>query len=233
MCGRFTLTVTPDELQDAFPDFHIPVDLPVSYNIAPSQPVAALPNQGQQRLTFFQWGLIPSWTKEEQLGKYAFINARGETASEKASFKAAYKRRRCLIPADGFYEWKKENSGEGKTPYYIQMKNKAPFAFAGLWEIWQSSQGDEIHSCCIITTRPNKLVSEIHKRMPVILAPEEYPRWLIDAEVAPGELDDLLDPYPGDLMEAYPVSTYVNNPRNNSPRCIQAEESQWQPPLEL
>ncbi|MBS1250729.1 MAG: putative SOS response-associated peptidase YedK [Chloroflexi bacterium] len=221
MCGRFTLAVSPEELQAAFPNFHIPPDLPPSYNIAPGQPVPVLPNTREKKLTFHKWGLVPSWAKDKNFGGYNLINARGETVAEKASFRAAYRRRRCLIPADGFYEWRKEPSQRGKTPYYIYLKNKNPFAFAGLWEIWHSPYGDELHSCCIITTKPNEVVKPIHNRMPVILAPEEYPLWLASEEKSPQELQLLLDPYPAGKMAAHPVSTFVNSPRNNSAKCVQ------------
>lgn len=229
MCGRFTLTVSPEELQAAFPNFHIPPDLPPSYNIAPGQPVPALPNDGKNRLTFYKWGLVPSWTKAADLGRYNFINARGETAAQKNSFRSAFRRRRCLIPADGFYEWKKNTPQNGKTPYYFHLKNKVPFAFAGLWEIWHSPHGEELRTCCIITTEPNELVKPIHKRMPVILSPEEYPLWLATEEKEPHKLQNLLDPYPTAEMAAHPVSTFVNSPRNNSPRCVQPV----QPPKQL
>ena len=221
MCGRFALTVSPEELLAAFPNFRIPPDLPPSYNIAPGQPVPVIPNNGEKQLTFYQWGLVPSWAKDETFGGYNLINARGETVAEKASFRAAYRRRRCLILADGFYEWRKASSQGGKTPYFIYLKNKNPFAFAGLWEIWHSPYGDELHSCCIVTTRPNAVVEPIHNRMPVILSPDEYPLWLDPSERTPQELGQLLDPYPAAEMAAHPVSSFVNSPRNNSPTCIQ------------
>jgi putative SOS response-associated peptidase YedK len=222
MCGRFTLTVSPEELQAAFPNFQIPGDIPPSYNIAPSQPIPVIPNDGENRLDFFRWGLIPSWTKAENLGKYNFINARSETAAEKASFKASFRRRRCLILADGFYEWSKSNSGQGKTPYYFTLKDQRPFAFAGLWEVWYSPDGDPIKTAAILTTTPNEEVKPVHNRMPVILKTEDYEIWL-DPQEGPAErFQALLSPYPADLMQSYPVSTYVNSPQNNSPQCIQA-----------
>ncbi len=221
MCGRFTLTVTPEELQAAFPNFHIPPGLPPGYNIAPSQPVPVIPNDGENQLTFYKWGLIPPWAKDETFGGYNLINAKAETVAEKASFRSAYRRRRCLVLADGFYEWREESSQGGKTPYYIHLKNKQPFAFAGLWEIWHSPYGDELHSCCIITTEPNAVVEPIHKRMPVILAPRAYDQWLSPEEQKPEQLDSLLVPYPAAEMTAHPVSSFVNSPRNNTPRCVQ------------
>ena len=222
MCGRFTLTLSPEELQAAFPGFNIPVDLPPSYNIAPSQPIPVIINDGSKNLDFYSWGLIPSWTKADKVGKYSLINARSETASEKASFKASFRRRRCLILADGFFEWSKSNTGSGKTPYYITMKDQSPFAFAGLWEIWNSPEGDEIRTACILTTQPNAVVKPIHDRMPVILPDKAISAWLEPGEARPDELQVLMKSYPAEAMQAYPVSTYVNSPKNNSPQCIQA-----------
>ena len=222
MCGRFTLTVSPDELQAAFPNFTIPVDLPPSYNIAPSQPIPVVLNDGQEKLDFVRWGLVPFWTKPDKVGKFALINARSETAAEKASFKTPIRRRRCLILADGFFEWSKSSSGKSKTPYYITLKDQSPFAFAGLWDSWNSPEGDQLKTACILTTTPNDLVKPIHDRMPVILPQTEYQTWLNPGEVNPEELQPLLTPYPPEEMQAYPVSTYVNSPKNNSPQCIQA-----------
>ncbi len=222
MCGRFTLTVSPDDLQAAFPDFSIPGDIPPSYNIAPSQPIPVITNDGEKALDFFFWGLIPSWTKPENVGKYNLINARSETAAEKPSFKNSFRRRRCLILADGFYEWSKPKSGTTKTPYYFTLKDHQPFAFAGLWETWISPEGDPLKSACILTTSPNQTVKIIHNRMPVILHPADYQRWLDPRERTPQDLQGLLKPYPDEEMTSYPVSTYVNSPKNNSPQCIQA-----------
>ena len=222
MCGRFTLTVSPEELQAAFPDFRIPGDLPPSYNIAPSQPIPVIPNDGDNQLDFFRWGLIPSWTKAEDLGKYNFINARSETAADKASFKASFRRRRCLILADGFYEWSKSTSGGAKSPYYFTLKDHSPFAFAGLWDVWYSPEGDPVHTAAILTTSPNDIVRPVHNRMPVILKPSDYALWLDSQERTPDQLQPLLAPYSAESMQSYPVSTYVNSPQNNSPQCIQA-----------
>ena len=221
MCGRFTLTLSPDELQAAFPNFDIPADVPPSFNIAPSQPIPVIVNDGSNSLDFYSWGLIPSWTKPENFGKYSLINARSETAAEKASFRSSFRRRRCLILTDGFFEWSKSILGKGKTPYYISMKDHSAFAFAGLWEIWNSPEGDSIRTACILTTQPNELVKPIHERMPVILSSNSYQDWLTDGEVQPEDLQGLMKPYPAENMQAYPVSTYVNTPKNNSPQCIQ------------
>lgn len=222
MCGRFTLTISPEELQAAFPDFSIPGDIPPSYNIAPSQPIPVIPNDGENQLDFFLWGLIPSWTKPDKVGKYSLINARSETAGEKASFKNSFRRRRCLILADGFYEWRAPKSGGSKIPYYFFLTDHRPFAFAGLWDVWISPEGDPLKSACILTTSPNQTVKAVHDRMPVILHPGDYQTWLDPREGKPEDFQGLMKPFPDPLMDSYPVSTYVNSPRNNSPQCIQA-----------
>ena len=219
MCGRFTLTVDPDELQDAFPGLTLPADHPPTprYNIAPSQPVAVITNNGKNTLEFFRWGLIPSWAKDPAIGN-RLINARAETLADKPSFRTAFKRRRCLIPADGFYEWRKDPGG--KTPMYIRLKSGDPFAFAGLWEAWHSAEDETLLTCTIITTTPNSLMEKIHDRMPVILKPDAYDRWLDPAEQEPGKLSGLLKPYPASHMTAYAVSKRVNKPENDSPELV-------------
>lgn len=220
MCGRFTLTVDLAELAQSFPWLTVPdQSVQPRFNIAPTQPVAVVTNQGDRKLDFFTWGLIPSWAEDPKIGS-KMINARSETLAEKPSFRNAYKRRRCLIFADGFYEWRKEPGSSSKTPYYIHMKSNEPFGFAGLWEYWNSPYGDPVLSCTIITTSPNLLVAPIHNRMPVILPKDAIDSWLKPGEAAPDELDHLLAPYPADSMEAYPVSTVVNSPANDIPQCI-------------
>jgi putative SOS response-associated peptidase YedK len=219
MCGRFTLTADQKKLAESFAGVDIPAGLTARYNIAPSQPVAVIANNRPETLEFFQWGLIPSWAKDPAIGN-KMINARGETLPEKPSFKTAYKRRRCLIPADGFFEWRKNPGSKSKTPMYIQVNEGQPFALAGLWESWQGPDGSNILSCTIITTAPNDFMADIHNRMPVILPPEAYALWLDPAERSPADLDPLLKPYPAELMSAYPVSTIVNNPRNETAECI-------------
>lgn len=221
MCGRFTLTADMNAIQTAFPWITIPDGLAPRYNIAPSQPVAVIPNNDKKKLDFFVWGLIPSWAKDPGIGN-RLINARSETVSEKPSFRAAFRRRRCLVLADGFYEWRHEGKGKPKTPIYIKLNTGNPFAFAGLWENWFSKDGSQILSCTILTTRPNSLMEDIHNRMPVILPTEAYETWLQPGEVADSEtLTEYLVPYPESEMSAYPVSTAVNNPRNESPACVQ------------
>ena len=220
MCGRFTLTVDPDELQEAFPWAAIPQGFAPRYNIAPSQPVAVITNSADKRLDFYSWGLIPSWAKDPAIGN-RLINARAETLVEKPSFRTAFRRRRCLIPADGFYEWRADAGSKSKTPYYIRLKSQQPFAFAGLWEIWNSPDGSEIRSCTIITTTPNELMQVIHNRMPVILPLDDYAKWLDPGEPRPEMLQNLLRSYPADEMVAYPVSKLVNSPQNDVIACIQ------------
>ena len=219
MCGRFTITATPDQLEQAFPGIAIPSQIVPRYNIAPSQPIAVIPNDGKNAVDFFLWGLIPSWAKDPSIGN-KMINARGETLSEKPSFRNAYKRRRCLILADGFYEWKQSPGGKGKTPHYITLTNRQPFAMAGLWEQWFSPDGSEIKSATIITTEPNELMAQLHNRMPVILHPENYAHWLDPNEHSPADLQPLLVPYPVREMAYYPVSTRVNSPANDVPECV-------------
>lgn len=220
MCGRFTLTVSPDELRQAFPNFEIPVDLPPSYNIAPTQPIPVIPNDQNNALTFYRWGLVPSWAKDENFGGYTLINARAETVAEKPSFRSSFRHKRCLVLADGFYEWKKNPAGR-KIPYFISLNSQQPFGFAGLWDKWISPHGDPLYSACIITTKPNRIVKTIHDRMPVILHQEDHELWLSPGEGDPAALQRLLDPYPAEELQAYPVSPFVNSPKNNDPRCIE------------
>ena len=218
MCGRFTLTADAKKLAESFVDFAPPPENRPRYNIAPSQPVAVVANTGENKIDFFTWGLIPSWAKDPKIGN-RLINARSETLAEKPSFRTAYRRRRCLILTDGFYEWRK-NPDKTKTPMYIQLESQEPFAFAGLWEQWFSPHGDQVLTCTIITTQPNDFMAQIHNRMPVILPPEAYAQWLDPVEQKPDTLQPLLKPYPAEEMTAYPVSRQVNNPRNDVPDCI-------------
>ena len=219
MCGRFTITATPDQLQEAFPGVVVPAQMAPRYNVAPSQPIAVVPNDGRNAVDFFVWGLIPSWSKDPAIGN-RMINARAETLAEKPSFRTAYKRRRCLILADGFYEWKQIPGKRGKAPHYITLKDRQPFAMAGLWEQWFSPDGSEIKSATIITTEPNELMAQLHNRMPVILQTVDYARWLDPGERTPADLQNLLVPYPAGEMAHYPVSTMVNSPANDVPACI-------------
>ena len=217
MCGRYTLSTPAGRLAEEFQLDKGSVDLTPSYNVAPTQEVAAvLEDEGERRLEMFRWGLIPSWADDPGIGA-RMINARSETAAEKPSFRSAFRRRRCLIAADGFYEWKRENGG--KQPYYFHMQEGRPFAFAGLWESWDKGEV-ALRSCAILTTRANSVLEGIHDRMPVILPSGAYDLWL-DPDADREQLADLLIPYPGDDLETYPVSRYVNSPRNNDEHCIE------------
>jgi putative SOS response-associated peptidase YedK len=219
MCGRFTLA-TPE--QDLVVQFNLPEipELQPRYNIAPTQPVAAvrvpMPD-GDRELVMLHWGLIPFWAKDPGLGA-RLINARSETVADKPAFRAAFRRRRCLVPADGFYEWQKQNGT--KQPFFIRLQDGRPFAFAGLWERWQDQDGGVIESCTLLTTRPNELLQPLHNRMPVILHPHDYALWLDPEAQDIDALHRLLNPYPPGEMEAYPVSRYVNAPQNEGPDCI-------------
>jgi len=224
MCGRFTLTADPNDLREAFPWLNIPEAPSPRYNISPTQPVAVVPNDGKNQIDYYVWGLIPFWSKDPSLGS-RMINARSETLHEKPAFKSAFRRRRCLIPASGFYEWKATKDQKAKIPMYIQLKSGKPFGFAGLWERWESPDGSTIFSCAIITTQPNELIQGIHDRMPVILPPEAYSRWLDSNEQPVQELSKLLFPYPAAEMMAYPVSRMVNKPENDHPSLIQPVEA--------
>jgi putative SOS response-associated peptidase YedK len=219
MCGRFTLTADPAQLQETFPEFSFPTQGRPRFNVAPSQPVLTLPNDGKNSADYFLWGLIPSWAKDPTMGS-KLINARAETLAEKPSFRGSYKYKRCLIFADGFYEWKSETGTKAKTPHYIRLESGLPFAFAGLWDEWHSPDGSQIKTCTIITTEPNELMSSLHNRMPAILHPSAYAQWLEPAPQKPEALQNLLAPYPTAQMRAYPVSTLVNSPGNDRPECV-------------
>ena len=219
MCGRFTLTVDPAELQDTFTDFIFPPKFAPRFNIAPSQPVLAIPNNGANTADFFIWGLIPMWAKDPSIGN-RLINARGETVAEKPSFRGSFKYKRCLILADGFYEWKANPGKKTKTPYYIHMKDRTPFVLAGLWDSWESSDGSSLKTCTIITTSPNEVMTPIHDRMPVILHPRDYAKWLDASPQTPENLLPLIKPFPADNMTGHPVSTLVNKPTNDSPELV-------------
>ncbi|MEX6701342.1 SOS response-associated peptidase [Peribacillus frigoritolerans] len=220
MCGRFTLFTDIEEIKERF-DIQGSFDeeYQFSYNISPSQSVLSVINDGvRNRLGYLRWGLIPFWAKDEKAG-YKMINARAETIAEKASFRNAYKKKRCLIIADSFYEWKK--TPERKIPMRIKLKNHAPFGMAGLWESWKSPEGISIYSCSVITTVPNELMTSIHDRMPVILKPEDEKDWLNPSINDPAYLQQYLKSFDSEQMEAFEVSTDVNSTKNNTPNLIQ------------
>ena len=217
MCGRFSLSASGNTLIDFFDLDSIPSDYHERYNIAPKQPVVVLADRTVRKLDWFRWGLIPSWAKDESIG-YKMINARSETLEQKPSFRSAFRRRRCLIIADGFYEWQKVD--DKKIPIYLHMKSGEPFAFAGLWEAWTNPDGEILRSCAIVTCEPNKLMAQYHHRMPVILRKENYDEWLDVENFDPDRLKSLLVPYPDDEMEAFEVSKKVNNPMHDEPDLI-------------
>lgn len=218
MCGRFTLYSPLQEIVTRFSIEQAELDFSPRYNIAPSQKVLAIVNDGQRnRMGYLKWGLIPSWSKDPSIGN-KMINARAETLVEKPSFRQAYRKKRCLIIADGFYEWKKEK--DRKVPMYIQLHNRQPFAFAGLWERWISPEGHEITTCTIVTTEANEFMTPIHHRMPVILKTEQENIWLNRNITDPYLLEHLLQPYPSGEMTAYSVSTLVNTPKNDNASLI-------------
>ena len=219
MCGRFTLTVDPAGLQAAFDGFVFPDQFRPRYNIAPTQPVLAIPNDGKNTADFFLWGLIPSWSKDPGIAN-KLINARGETITEKPSFRGGFKYKRCLILADGFYEWKAQPGAKTKTPYFIHMKDHSLFAFAGLWDEWHAPDGGTLRTCTIITTEPNELMSSLHNRMPLILDRTNYAGWLETAPQNPVNLLPLIRSFPSDRMSAHPVSTMVNVPGHDRPECV-------------
>jgi putative SOS response-associated peptidase YedK len=222
MCGRFTLTFAHDNAwQDFAKIFGLDAapDYPPRYNIAPGQAIATITQdaKAKRQLQQMRWGLIPSWAKDPAIAN-KLINARGETISEKPSFRNAFKRRRCLIPADGFYEWQRIE--KRKQPYYFYGDEHQPFAIAGLWEHWQSADGDEIRTCTIITTTANPLMETVHDRMPVILEPADYDLWLQPEPTDPHLLQSLLKPYPTEHLHCHPVSPKVNRPEFDTPECI-------------
>ncbi len=220
MCGRFTLRTPAHRLAEAFGVDALP-NLAPRYNIAPTQDVVAIRRGDAGReLAMLRWGLIPGWAKDPAIGA-RMINARAETVAEKPSFRAAFRQRRCLVAADGFYEWRKtaEAPKAPKQPYYIRLESGEPFAIAGLWERWRDPAGQTVESCTLITTEANPELAPIHHRMPVILAPADYDAWLEPASA--DALHDLLRPYPGAEMTAIPIGRHVNNVRNDDPRCIE------------
>lgn len=231
MCGRFTLV---SEIRSILDDFKLPTDisLPARYNIAPSQLITAItrPEQdGAFELAQLRWGLIPRWAKDPRIGQRG-INARAETVAEKPSFRAAFKRRRALVLADGYYEWKKVGEVKGKVvkqPYYIRLKSQQPFTFAALWEEWRPRDRpveQVVRSCSLLTTEPSPSVEQIHHRMPVILPKRSHSLWF-SAESPREALESLLGPYDDaeSGLEAFPVSRHVNNPRHNGPELIEPQ----------
>lgn len=221
MCGRYSLYADYRAILERFDIEEASLEegeYSPSFNVAPTQQVVAIVSDGKRnRLGLLKWGLIPPWAKDEKIGS-KMINARAETVAEKPSFRNSFKKKRCLVVADSFYEWKR--SDNLKTPMRIRLKSGEPFAFAGLWESWKSPDGKTINSCTILTTGPNDLMKDIHDRMPVILTKEEEKIWLDPKVHDPEVLGNLLKPCEPAMMEAYEVSDAVNSPKNNSPELI-------------
>lgn len=220
MCGRFTLASPGNIVVEVFGLDEEPLVSP-RFNIAPTQDVTVVRTpSGRRQAGTLQWGLVPSWAKDESIGS-RLINARAETVAEKPAFRAALRARRCLVLADGFYEW--QPAGGRKQPWYFRSRDGRPFAFAGLWERWQPAAGEAVESCTIITTEANDVVRPVHERMPVILPLDVVDRWLGGGST--DVLQALLRPAPEGFLEAYPVSLRVNSPSNDDPQCIAPLES--------
>ena len=227
MCGRFTITNPDPALLASTFDLTASVDAPLSglsphYNVAPTQTVLAVVRdlQGINRLARFMWGLVPSWSKDST-GASKMINARGETVADKPSFRSALSKRRCLVIADGFYEWQSQADGP-KTPMYITVGDHKPFGMAGLWELWTDrASGETLSTCTVITTSPNALMVPIHNRMPVIIPRESYREWLDPTQTDGHQAAGLLLPFPAEQMTVYPVSRRVNNVRSDDPGLIE------------
>jgi putative SOS response-associated peptidase YedK len=214
MCGRFSFVAEDSLILERFGIRVRTAIYKARYNCAPTQNLAVITNENPDTLQFYRWGLIPPWAKDATIGS-KLINARGETVTEKPSFRVAFKNRRCLVPATGFFEWKRNPQ---KTPFNIGLKNGEPFCFAGLWDQWVSGDDEIIQSFTIVTTSPNKLMENIHDRMPVILHREDEQRWITSHPDT--ALVELLKPYPAEMMETWPVSNLVNSPKNDVPEIM-------------
>ena len=217
MCGRYASTTPPEALRALFGYLEQP-NFPPRYNIAPTQPIAIVRMvEGKRQFALVRWGLIPSWVKDPRAFSLV-INARGESVNEKPAFKNAMKYRRCLVPADGFYEWKR--SGERKQPYFVRRRGGGPLAFAGLWESWMGPNGEELETAAIVTTQASRSIAHIHDRMPVIVPPEAFDFWLdpkVDAHTAAA----VIQPAPDASIEAYEVSSAVNRTANDAPKLLE------------
>jgi putative SOS response-associated peptidase YedK len=219
MCGRYTITISADSAREDLGIVQMPENYQPRHNVAPTQPVAVVTSAAERKAEWMTWGLIPFWAKDPGIAS-KLINARSETIAEKPAFKNAFSKRRCLILADGFFEWKKGAGPKGHSqPYYFHREDTKPFVFAGLWEFWRSPNGGEVRTCTIITCEANELVRPVHERMPVMLGKEDMWAWLSTDQ--PASLQSLLRPYPPDQMVAYPVSSLVNRPELDTPDLIQ------------
>jgi putative SOS response-associated peptidase YedK len=231
MCGRYTLTLSKDAVWAQIPGIRS-FDMPWKphYNLAPTQVIPAMASDRPDTVTGLRWGLIPSWAKDHAIGQ-KLINARGETLTEKPSFKNLYRSRRCLIPADGFYEW--QAVGRRKQPTYIRFCSGQLFTFAGLWDAWKDTQGNIVRSCTIITTLANELIQKLHHRMPVIVEENLREMWLDQKFTDTKRLDEIIRPFPSEAMEAYPVSPAVNKAENDGPELIKPIADQSVIPAQL
>jgi len=225
MCGRYTLTKFGGTIRKAFRVKGEVEAFKPRFNIAPSQAAPVIVSE--HRLAWMQWGLVPSWAKDPAIGN-RMINARSETVAEKPAFKGPLQRRRCLVLADGFYEWKRD--GRARLPFYFRLHGHQPFAFAGLWDEWSSPEGSPLQTFTILTTQANPVVEPVHHRMPVILNAEQGGQWLKAETIAPGALAGLLPPLPAEALEAYPVDPMVNSPKHDRPECVVPKESPDPPP---
>ena len=224
MCGRFTLISSVADLQLQFGFAMEPADVRPRYNVTPTQQVLTVTNEGERRGEMMRWGLVPSWAKDIKIGS-RMINAVSETAAGKTAFRSAFRRRRCLVLADGFFEWRKEGNGSKRSasrriPLYFTQKSGETMAFAGLWENWKSPDDEWVRSCTILTTAANSFIEPVHNRMPVILSEETVPLWLDPLTETPDNLEPLLVPAPPELLEVREVSPVVNNARSEGPECI-------------
>ena len=226
MCGRYAITSVPEAIRALFGYPETP-NFPPRYNVAPTQPIPVVRlNEGQRSFALLRWGLIPAWVKDPRAFSL-LINARSESVLDKPAFRNAMQRRRCLIPADGFYEWKQE--GGAKRPYFVRPRAGGPIAFAGLWEAWMGPNGEEMETACIVTTAANRALRSLHQRMPVVIPPEAFDLWLNDRTVDAETAAALLVPAPDALFEAYEVTTAVNRTANDAPELIAPAPAQAVP----
>ena len=220
MCGRYAVTSAPEAIRGLFGYPEQP-NFPPRFNVAPTQPIAVVRlMEGKRQFALVRWGLLPSWVKDPK-NFSLLINARGESVMDKPAFEAAMKRRRCLVPADGFYEWK--TIGTRKQPYFVRAKSGAPLAFAGLWETWTGPNGEEMETAAIVTTRANRMLADIHDRMPVVVPPDAFDLWLNCAAVDAETASTLIAPAPENLLEAYEVSSAVNRTANDNPQLVERQ----------
>jgi putative SOS response-associated peptidase YedK len=219
MCGRFTQRSELAILEERFGVIAKGLVVRPRYNLAPSQDALVVTQEPERKLALLRWGLIPAWAKDPSIGN-KLINARVETAADKPSFRHAFRKRRCLVPSDGFYEWRHATKGSPKVPLLFRRRDRAPFAMAGLWESWRNPEGQELRSFTILTMAANAVVQPVHDRMPVILLPDNEAPWLDPAQQDPQALTDLIRPFPPELMEAFEVSPAVNSPSHEGPELI-------------